>query len=441
MDKSSIIKKIIIALITVLFLVYLVYIIIGANFNSIKTETATEMTVSDSISVSGYFIREENVLQYKGDGVISYTVSESAKVANKETVAEVFKSAEDAAAQEEIDKLKLRIETLENLQKSADMISLSPDELDESVCANLFKMVQQVQDNGILEVGTTVDEVLYSLNERQLVTGKTKSFSDKIKELKGLLAELEAEHQKSKGQITSNTAGYFVSFTDGYEGMATIESIDSIYPKQLEELMQASPKTIESATVGKTISNVFWYIACPVTYEQALALKASNYVTVSLPFASVEEIPVSVVSINQETKTSDGVAILRGDYMSEELAAARNESVIINIETYTGIYINKKAVHEQELTKTITDENGNETKVTETVMGVYVSQGNELQFKQIAVLYSGEDYLICSSDPKSDEEDGKDINIFSYDYPILKLYDKVVVEGVDLYDGKLVAGT
>lgn len=441
MDKSSIIKKIIIALITVLFLVYLVYIIIDANFNSIKTETATEMTVSDSISVSGYFIRDENVLQYKGDGVISYTVSESAKVANKETVAEVFKSAEDAAAQEEIDKLKTRIETLENLQKSADMISLSPDELDESVCANLFKMAQQIQDDGMSEVDTTVDEILYALNERQLVTGKTESFSEKIQELKDLLAELEAEHQKSQGQITSNAAGYFVSFTDGYEGLATTESIDSIYPKQLEELMRASPKSAESSTVGKTISNVFWYIACPVTYEQALALKNSEYVTINLPFASNEEIPVSVVSINQETKTSDGVVILRGDYMSEEIAALRNESVIINIETYTGIYISKKAVHEQELTKTVTDENGKETEVTETVMGVYVSQGNELQFKQIAVLYSGEDYLICSVDPKSDEEDGKDINIFSYDYPILKLYDKVVVEGADLYDGKLVAGT
>ncbi|MGN0536938.1 MAG: HlyD family efflux transporter periplasmic adaptor subunit [Acutalibacteraceae bacterium] len=440
MDKSSIIKKILMTLITILVLAYVVYVIVGANFNSIKTEAATKMTATNSISVSGYFIRDESLIQHKGNGVISYTVEDCSKVAGKETVAEIYHSSEDAAAQEEIDRLKERIATLETLEKSADMISLSPEDLDESVYSSLFKMKEQLGDGNILDVDDTVENIIYSINERRLVIGKTESFSSSIAELKKQVEELEASYKKAQTEIISEKAGYFVSFADGFENVVTSDDIENIYPSQLEELMNSTPKTVSKQTIGKTIDNIFWYIACPVTYEQALVLKNLDRITVSLPFALADEIPVTVVSVNQETKTSGGVVILRGEYMNEELASARKETVVINIENYTGIYVNRKAVHEQELTKTVTDENGKETQVTESVMGVYVLSGNELEFKQIAVLYSNKDYLICSEDPKKDESDGvsMEIGIFSYDEPILKLYDNIVVEGANLYDGKLV---
>ena len=44
-------------------------------------------------------------------------------------------------------------------------------------------------------------------------------------------------------------------------------------------------------------------------------------------------------------------------------------------------------------------------------------------FKKISVEYWGDDYLICTQ-----EDDG--------DY--LKLYDRIVTEGKDLYEGKVV---
>jgi hypothetical protein len=55
--------------------------------------------------------------------------------------------------------------------------------------------------------------------------------------------------------------------------------------------------------------------------------------------------------------------------------------------------------------------------------GVYVVRGTELVFKKINVIYWGEDYVICS------QESGDDY---------LKLYDRIVTEGKDLYDGKVV---
>lgn len=440
MDKSSVIKKVIMTLITLLVLAYVVYIILGANFNSIKTESATKITVTDSISASGYFIRDESYIQYDGDGVISYTVSDCSKVSGKQTVAQVYCSAEDAAAQEEIDRLNERIATLETLEKSADMITASPETLDSNIYTSLFKMREQISSGSILDVDDTIEDILCSISERSLVVGKAESFSDSIDELKKQVADLEAAYTDAQAEIISEKSGYFLSYTDGYENIVTTGDIDSIYTEQLEKLMNSTVQSVSSSTIGKTIDNVFWYVACPVTYEQALILKNLGRITISLPFASINEIPVTVVSVNQQTKTSDGVVILRGEYMNEELASARKENVIINIKSYTGIYVSRKAVHEQELTKTVINDDGSETEVTESVMGVYVLSGNELEFKQIAVLYSNDDYLVCSEDPKSDEEDGvkMEIGIFSYSEPILELYDNIVVEGANLYDGKLV---
>ena len=55
--------------------------------------------------------------------------------------------------------------------------------------------------------------------------------------------------------------------------------------------------------------------------------------------------------------------------------------------------------------------------------GVFILHGSTLEFRKINVIYWGEDYIICSQEPDDD---------------YLKLYDRIVTEGKDLYDGKVV---
>ena len=55
--------------------------------------------------------------------------------------------------------------------------------------------------------------------------------------------------------------------------------------------------------------------------------------------------------------------------------------------------------------------------------GVFVVQSGKLVFRKIDVEYWGDDYIICQS---------------SADDGYLKLYDKIVTEGKDLYEGKVV---
>ena len=71
--------------------------------------------------------------------------------------------------------------------------------------------------------------------------------------------------------------------------------------------------------------------------------------------------------------------------------------------------------------------NDNETEKTERVQGVYVIYGNKLVFEEINIIYSEKDFVICDT-----SLDGLKTG------STIKLYDEVVVQGKELYDGKAV---
>ena len=52
-----------------------------------------------------------------------------------------------------------------------------------------------------------------------------------------------------------------------------------------------------------------------------------------------------------------------------------------------------------------------------------------MQFKEVVILYSDDDYIICKQTPEDGELFGSST---------VKLYDRVVIGGTDLYDGKSV---
>ncbi len=431
-DKTVIVKKIIVAAMTVLIIAYIISVVLKANFTQVKTETANIMTVSDAIPVSGYFIRDEHMVTYDGDGVISYTVEDGSKISKNEAAAYVYSNAESATDKRLIDKLEAQITSLEQLEKTADTITALPDDLDKNINSLLSQAKLNTTDRNFTEAEKNTDDILYNINERQLVTGKVKGFSEKIKQLQKQLEELKKNYADTKNSkaVKSPATGYFVSSADGYENIYTTEDVENIMPGDLSE-NKIKKKSVDKEVIGKTIEGVYWYIACEVSADDAIRIKNASDLSVDIPLASSDNISVELYSVNQKTKTSDAVVILKGDYMNSEMAGIRQEDISIVLHTYKGIYVSKNAIHEETITETVTDKNGKTKTETNTVTGVYIMVGNELQFKQIKVLYSGEDFVIC-------KQDMTDEDMVTDEVGILKAYDDVIVEGANLYDGKII---
>ena len=87
--------------------------------------------------------------------------------------------------------------------------------------------------------------------------------------------------------------------------------------------------------------------------------------------------------------------------------SARRETIQIRLKEYTGLRVASSAV-----------------RVVDGVRGVYVLSGIAAKFKPVNILYSNANFTICETDTTKSSS--------------LKLYDEVIVEGKDLYDGKMV---
>ena len=116
--------------------------------------------------------------------------------------------------------------------------------------------------------------------------------------------------------------------------------------------------------------------------------------------------------------------------MDSALLEGRQEPIEIGMGSYTGLRVSKRAIHDDYVTKTTYDDNDKAHKEKKKVQGVYVLYGSEVQFKQISILYSTKDYVICDPSPQEG-------TLFNGE--TVSMYDKVIVKGDDLYDGKVIS--
>ena len=77
----------------------------------------------------------------------------------------------------------------------------------------------------------------------------------------------------------------------------------------------------------------------------------------------------------------------------------------ISFRNYKGLRISQKAL-----------------RILDGEKGVYVKSGYSVKFKKVDILYTGLDYYLCQIQYGSSDQ--------------LSLFDEVIVEGTDLYDGK-----
>ena len=426
MDKL-LFKRILVAALTILALVYVTYLLISANFDMYPTENAVQATVTDTINADGFIIRDETIIANDSQGVLSYTISNGAAVEANSAIANVFSNEDDAVANSRADAIDAKVKLLEESQKSSLMGAVSVDVINNNIKNYLISYLYDVNRFDVDAVKGDADKLLTSINQRQLLTGKITNFNSQISELSAQSQSLRASSGSSKGSVKTPKAGYFTEFCDGFEKAYPYEKIDDM---TLEDLHNIEAGDIPSDAAGKVVSNVKWFVACEVSSDEASAISIyDGDITVLLPDASTDPIPAT---LRRLSRSSDGKAlvILQCDYMDSGLLESRYEPVEIGMGSYTGLRVSKRAIHDDYVTKTTYDENDKPHKEKKKVQGVYVLYGSEIQFKQISILYSTKDYVICDPTPKE--------NVL-FNGETISMYDKVIVKGDDLYDGKVIS--
>lgn len=399
MKGSSVLK----AFVVLLAVVFIANQIIASVYKPVKTESAVFYTVADGLNITGIIIRSEILVDYNGNGVMHYVTPDGNRVAKQGIIANIYDTAAASITVSEIEEIKNKISDLEDILSYNDIEAVNLDLIKQRVEEKTNGLIMATATGDYSEVDDNAYRLLSSLNRMQAALGTTTDFSAQLAALNARLTELNAALPAVKGQIMAGESGYFVSKTDGYETVFAGNELDRITPEFLSE---AKPKENGDNIIGKIVSDYEWYIAAQVSINQSLNYKVGDKLKLLTSVHSSPELMVTVKQINISENGSDAVVIFSCNEMNSELATMRSGPMTVVKSEYSGLRVSKSAL-----------------RVVDGERGVYVLSGMQIRFVPVEILYSNESIMICKKDNDS----------------VLKLYDRVVVKGRNLYDGKIVS--
>lgn len=399
MKGSSVLK----AFVVLLAVVFIGNQIISSAYKPVKTESAVFYTVADGLNITGIIIRNEILVKYDGSGVMHYVTPDGNRVAKQGVIANIYDTASASIMVSEIEEIKNKISDLEDILSFNDIEAVNLELIKQKVEEKTNEFITSTANGNYSKVDEKAYQLLASINRMQSALGTSADFSVQLAALNARLTELNASLPQVKGQITAAESGYFVSKTDGYETVLSSNALDDITP---EFLKTADPKEASSGVIGKIVSDYEWYIAANISINQSLNYKVGDSLKLLTSVQSSPELKVTVKQINISENGSDAVVIFSCNEMNSELATMRSGPMTVVKAEYSGLRVAKSAL-----------------RVVDGERGVYVLSGMQINFVPVEILYSNDSIMICKKDNDSR----------------LKLYDRVVVKGRNLYDGKIIS--
>lgn len=405
-NKKSISVKAI-AIITAVCLVvsYIIYQCVIISKSTMETQFALMETVYKTIDTKCFVVRDEKFIKNNVNGTTVSFAGNGERVARGDTVSMVFNSSDDAVSYLKISELKKDIEHYEDLSGQANFQTVNIDSLTEKINNELVDFVVARDNKDYAAAIKSAENFRDTLTGKQIATGAALDYSEKLASLKNELTTLQ-NNKYSYTEVKSEEAGYYINGSDGYENVIDYSKIDELTLENADAALKSEPKAIGSDVVGRVVNSFKWYLVCVVDTDETVNLSYDEAIYVNFPYKGVEKLPVTLHKIGDRTGDKT-LLILSCDLMNDLISDIRIEDIQIIIGEYSGYKISNSAI-----------------RTVDGVKGVYVVRGNLLGFRKINILYSTDAFTIVNN-PEGES-----------DY--IKLYDKVVTEGVELYDNKLV---
>ena len=416
--------RIMLAIVLVFFLMYIAYQIYLNFYSDIKTEIAAVSTYSETIDTEGIAVRNEVIIENTLSGSCVGAVKNGGKVSKGQTVINVFKSADTAAAYTRMTEIDSEIAELKSMATASEDSATEVTNIEKQLDVQINKLAKSVNEGNISEASAIRSEITYLMNKRLIAMRKVEDYQERIDALNKEKTSLENSYNESPSTINAPASGYYVNYLDGYERLLTPSMLPNLTADKLENIMNQKVAAGENPA-GKLITDFSWYLACPVSKKAAEDYLAVDSVyTLILPYSETGSVKGTLVYLN-EGEGDKLLAVFECYSLLSELCSMRSQPVKIQVKSYTGFNVKKGALHVYHDNVEVKNEKGEVTGHKEVRYPcVYVIVGNQVVARRVDIVYNGEDFAICSA--KSNESG------------YLTLYDKIITEGKGLYAGKII---
>ncbi len=395
----------ILAVVMSLFLVaYVGYQVYRYMYSPVKTEPVQQYVVDDVVYAQGIAIRDEIPIEGSSSGIVSYFYDDGVRVITGTSVAEIHASRQSVQNKHRAEKIDAEIERLARIQKTAGNIA-NVSSISLTIEEQIGSLIFMNESGNLQDAEQICNSLQDVLNKKAVAIREITDFSDRIHRLENEKASLQSQTSAQISQIVSPAYGYFGSYCDTASDSITTDLLSTVTVSQLEELASARYEQ-NNAYVGKVILGYIWYYAALVSPEDAD--KFSVGTTASLYFgSSSEEVPGTVIQLIQDADKGKTAVVFSCDYMSQDISRLRSSAVRIELGSYKGLKIPYKALRFQD-----------------GVQGVYVVKNQILEFKKVEIVYESVGFFVSRIDSNDEER--------------VQLYDDIVTEGTDLYEGRAI---
>lgn len=413
MNKEKIHKRFRVnpALLIIVFLAILIgaYVIVrflGMMSQTIESVMVNRMTAYESISGTGWLIRDEEIVRNTKSENVKHLISNGDKVGVGSVLAQVYSNESAMESAKQLDKLDNDIILTQTALQSAGNYS-DAAKVDQLISNKLHVLASYVEEGICAQLDEHSQELRQLSLRRNAANLNADTLNTEVESLRSQRNTLALRIERQISEIRAGSSGYFTEVVDGYESILSYEKVAEMNAEEFDALLSKEPAEPQDA-FGKIVKGFDWHFAMNVRGEDAARLQTGR--TVTLRFNQIaKDISATVVSINQAEESDMALIIFNGSHIANDILVNRRLGAEIILNSHTGLKVPTSAVH------LITDSKGNNQ------LGVYILTGSTSRFKEINPIYQGENYYIVAQE-NSDKA--------------LVAGDNVIVRGLNLADGK-----
>ena len=432
MKSGSVATKLLLAAVMLAVVIYF-GINMAAYFMDPFTTTIAYDFVSDhAVTVSGYVVRSETVLEGGGD-LIYVSRSEGEKVSRGGAVAQIYT---DADALADANALRSMTEQMDQLIYARSLVSSAQStlRLDEEVADSLVAFRSALAAGDHTRGGELGSALRSAVLKRSYAYSGTGELDSAIAQLQKRISAISSATDSGTTRVTAPVGGLFSGLVDGYETVLLPEMLEEMTPGDYREIAPTA-----AGGVGKVITGTRWYYICLMRVSDMGRMKAGDTVRLRFQSGLDRDLEMEVERVSDED-AGQRLVILSSEKHLNLTTLLRHQNAQIIFDSFQGIRVPRSAV--RILWKDVLDEEGNVvlnsdwTAKQEQITGVYCLWGTTARFKPVDILWQEDEYLLVTPSEKGLAAYTTDT---AREGRRLRSGDEVITAAQELYDGKVIA--
>lgn len=401
------------SVVALLIIAYIILQFVLSVGDIVTTHVTEYVEVSELVSLDAAIFRDETVVYNNTNGTVCYLVDDGEKIGADQAVLDIYDVADDAGIQARIKILRDKIEILTKSSAAASTSDLNF--LDSGISSLIMETARNTQNGVISSTIRKRNEILIYMNRRMAVLELSETFEKQITAMNNEIARLESGIQGTKHTVYSNNACNFIYSVDGYENIFSLDKLETMTLKKYEELLNTKyDEDIIQRGVGKFYNNSTWYAVVRVTKRMANDFVIGKEYDMVFPYSLDVELQMKVEKKITQTDSDDALLVFSSRTNYPDFSFLRYQPVELKHKTHKGLSVPKTAI-----------------RVKDGKEGVFVLDGNVVKFKTVDIMFEQAGNYICALPD--------DYNIATIDENKLSLYDIIIIEGNQIYEGRVLS--